>query len=74
MAYAMIAYFIRLVSITCFNSKAMPTNDTDYIAAIWMLLNLSSQSYGVHITPHHTISYYSLGADTHAHAHTHTQT
>ena len=27
---------IRLVSIKCFNAKAMPTNDADYTTAAWI--------------------------------------
>ena len=47
---------IRLVSMTCFNYKATPIihNDYSYLKEAVALFN---QSYGVHIMPHHAISY-----------------
>ena len=48
----------------CINAKATTS-------AIQQLWNLFNQSYGVHITPHHTTI--SLGG-THTHTHTHTHT
>ena len=65
---------VRSVSMTHYNSKATPTNDTDYSCHI-NVVQLVSQSYGVHILPHYII--YPRGwthTRTHAHAHTHTHT
>ena len=42
------------------------------IAGIQKLQNLFNQSYGVHIMPYHTTSYYQPQGWTHRHTHTHT--
>ena len=61
---------VRSVSMTHYNSKATPTNDTDYSCHI-NVVQLVSQSYGVHILPHYII--YPRGwTHTHTHARTHT--
>ena len=44
--------FNKLVSTTCFNYKAMSTNDTNCSCH-----NLLNQSYGVYTTSHHANSY-----------------
>ena len=44
------------MSMKCTNAKAMPINDNDYSCHI-TTVDLFNQSYEVHITPHHTISY-----------------
>ena len=68
MVYTIKITVVRLVSMSCFNSKAMPTDDTDYIATIYTLHNLLRQSYMGLITYHiMPLVIYSLAADTHTH-------
>ena len=47
---------IRLVSMMCFNYKAMPTNDTDHKCHI-KPVELVNQSYELNIMPNHATSY-----------------
>ena len=51
----------------CINSKATPTNDTDYSCQI-KLQNLFNQSYRVHIMP----VVIALGTDTNTNTYSHT--
>ena len=56
-----------------FNSKAMPTCDTDYSCCI-EVVELVNQSYGLHIIPHHTCSQSLRGRHTHTRTRTDTHT
>ena len=58
---------IRLVSTTCFNSKAIPTNDTDYSCHI-------HKSFRTHLTNHTRFISCLGGRNTHTHACTHAHT
>ena len=49
-----VSVFISLVSMMCFNSKAMPTNNTDYnchIEAVELVYPIIQSPY--HTTSHH---------------------
>ena len=57
-----------------FDSKAKPTNNPEYRRHINIEELVYSQSYGIHITSHHTISYLQPRRQTHKHKHKQTHT
>ena len=55
-ACTVLAYFYLVGFHDEFNSKAMPTYDTDYSCCI-EVVELVNQSYGFHIIPHYAGSH-----------------
>ena len=77
-AYTMIAYSFGLVSTTCFNSKATPTNDINHSYHIWIVVvQLVFLATHMGFISHHIIALviYSLeGRHTRTHIYTHIHT
>ena len=57
-AYTILVLLGWFLHMTSFNSKAMPTNDTDCSFHIHSFRTcLTNHNYGVHIMPHNATSY-----------------
>ena len=65
------SFLLGLVFMTRLNCRATATNDTNYNCHI-QAIELVQSIIWIHITPHHTTSYYQSWGWTHRHTHMHT--